>query len=686
MKASGKVVAGVLVTAAIAYAAAAAAGGEPRTYDLAVSLDVARARLIGTATVEVPKGAELSIERGDLRILSISNGGKRIPADSLPSGTLSLRAEGPLQIRFQGTFAGQDVDVIDAEKILLRGMWYPVVEGTYRYRLHATVPRDFVAISEGDRVERTESGGMATFSFDLPYPQRDWDGITFVASRQWVSRNAMYRDVPLSVHLLRRNAARLDDTVRQAQVYLQRLESLLGKYPFKRLAIAENPVDIGYSLSMPTYILLSQDSVTADAAEDSSLNHEIAHAWFGDAVLADYDGGNWAEGLASYYSDHLENERVGRAWQRRQRMMAANQSFVAGRAESPLSGFAESNDRASKIVGYAKAALVIHMLRRLVGDERFFAAMRGFVAEHLYRVASWSDLRKAFEREAGADLGWFFRQWVEGAATPELGLENFSVRAAGGGYELRLALTQSAPGFSLAVPLTIYFEGGGSETKLLPISGGRAEFRYAVAGKPLRIVLDENYDVLRRLTPSEVPPMIATLLARPRITLIGTPDEQAKFSGLIEAFEREGALTALDGRHQEWTRKVPPFRTAALPPGKTGNQRLIVRSGQSGEAIIGFPTSLILLGEHEALSRALFGRVELPRAGFSLAVLKHPRSPGDMVAVLDAASKAEVDAAYESLTQHPRYSSAAFSGGKLISYELRNGARGISAELAGESR
>jgi hypothetical protein len=57
-----------------------------------------------------------------------------------------------------------------------------------------------------------------------------------------------------------------------------------------------------------------------------------------------------------------------------------------------------------------------------------------------------------------------------------------------------------------------------------------------------------------------------------------------------------------------------------------------------------------------------------------------------LLAVLNATSKAEVDAAYDSLIRHPHYSSAAFSGGKLISYELRNGARGISAELTGEGR
>ena len=196
---------------------------------------------------------------------------------------------------------------------------------------------------------------------------------------------------------------------------------------------------------MPTYILLSQDSVVADVAEDSSLNHEIAHAWFGNGVLADYEGGNWAEGLASYFSDHMANERLGRGWQRRQRMMAANQSFVAGRAESPLSGFSESNDRPSRIIGYAKAALVVHMLRTLAGDERFFAAMRSFIAEYLYRPASWTEMRKTFERETASDLGWFFRQWVDGMATPALGLDDVSTREAGGTFDIGFTVTQKPP-------------------------------------------------------------------------------------------------------------------------------------------------------------------------------------------------------------------------------------------------
>ena len=682
-------IAAALLIAALAVASVAVASERYPTYELQVVFDLPQAKLIGAATIDVPQGKELSIDRGDLRILWLRKGGRRISPDTLESDTFTLRAEGPLHIGFEGTFTGSERDVIDQDKIVLRGIWYPVVEGTYRYRLTATLPRDFVAVSEADRVRRTEANGQATFTFDLPYPQRDDDGITFVASTQWASRDAKYKDIELSIHMLRRNAGRLDEMMRQAQRYLQRLEGLLGDYPFRRLAIVENPFPLHYSLSMPTYILLAQESVGAEASENSALNHEIAHAWFGNGVLADYDGGNWAEGLASYFSDHLEHERLGYAWERRQRMMAGYQNNVAEEATLPLSNFTESSDFASRITGYAKSAIVFHMLRRLLGDERFFAAMRKFVKENLFSVASWTDIRKAFEREAAMDLGWFFHQWVDGAATPELSLEKVSVQAAGEKHELRLTVIQKPPVFALAVPVTIHFERGRSETALLHISDERHEFRYSLNEKPVRVVLDESYDVFRRLTPAEIPPTINTLLTRPRVTLVAPPGEQAKFGRLIDAFEGEGPAIAVFGWDHAWPRKDrQPIAARLRQPGETTTrqQRRMRRAVESGAATETSATSLILLGENNPLIAKLFGRVDLPRGGFTITVLKHPRSPGDVVAIVTAVSKAEVDAGYGKLIDRPRYSTAAFNGGKLTYYELRSGQRGISAEVTAEPR
>jgi hypothetical protein len=684
-----------LLAAVVFLTDAAVAGAEYPSYDLKVTFDLVQARVIGTATIDVARDTELSIYRGDLRIIRLTNGGRDLAPIPQDSESIALRAEGPVQIRYEGTFRGPDIDVIGKDTILLRGIWYPVVEGTYRYRVTATVPQGFVAVSEADEVRRTEADGQSTYVFDLAQPQRDWDGVTFVASRQWVSRRARYKDVDLSVHLLPRNAGRLDEVTRQAQRHLQRLEGLLGKYPYKRLEIVENPVPIDYSLSMPTYVLLTQQSVAADAAEDSALNHEIAHEWFGDAVLADYDQGNWAEGVATYFSDLLEAESPGGGWERRQRMMSAYQNNVADRAASPLSSFAASSDRASRLIGYGKSALVFHMLRRLVGDEQFFAVMRQFVARNLFRVAGWTDVRQSFEHVAGTDLGWFFDQWVDGMATPELGIEGVSVSAVGDKHELRFRVTQQPPAFVLTVPVTLHFKLGPSRTRSVQITGERQEFRYLLEERPIRVVLDENYDVFRRLTPAEVPPRIDTLLTRQRVTLIAPPGEDAKFGALIDAFEREGLPIASYGWGHERPRKEGPAVSAARlqpPPwtqrgGRSGWREFRTQRVATGAAATETTgTSLILLGKDNPLIVRLFGRVALPRGGFTITVLKHPLSPGDVVAILTAVSKAEVDAAYGTLFDQRRYSVAAFDHGKLISYEWHNGQRGVSREVAPEHR
>lgn len=688
---AGKRIAQYLLALVLAVASAASIGAEQSTYDLNVVFDVARATIVGTATIDIPPSSELSIDPGDLRILSLTNGSLRAVLDTDGSDSLILHAEGPVQIRYEGIFRGPEGDAIDQDKIVLRGTWYPVVEGTYAYHLTATLPRNFVAVSEADAVRRTEADGQATFSFDLPYPQRDWDGITFVASTQWASRVAKYKDIDVSIHVHRRNAERLDEMIGQAQRYLERLEGLLGKYPFKRLAIVENPAPINYSLSMFTYILLSQRVVAAVTPEENALNHEIAHQWFGNAVLADDEGGNWAEGLASYFSDDLENETMGRAWERRQRRMATYQNNVDDRgAAFPLSSFDEINDYVSKFIGYGKSAIVVHMLRRLLGDERFFAAMREFVTENRFRVASWTDIQRALERAAATDLGWFFGQWVEGVAMPELGLEGVSVAPVGDKHELRFAVTQKRPALRLTVPAAVYFEGGRSETFALQVSNERNDFRYLLNEKPIRIVLDEGYDVFRRLTPAEMPPTIDNLLTRPRVALVASRDEEKKFASLIKAFESEETRTAGHGWSEERAQKGSRWPPTALgrQSGATTNEwKIHVLSesdiGARTDAVV---PSLILLGKDNPLISKLFGKLDLPRGGFTVTVLKHPKSPGNVVAILTAVSSAEVDAAYSEIINRPRYSSAAFDMGKLISRELRQGQRGISAVIAAEQR
>ena len=69
---------------------------------------------------------------------------------------------------------------------------------------------------------------------------------------------------------------------------------------------------------------------------------------------------------------------------------------------------------------YNKSAVVLHMLRRLVGDDAFFFGLRRFYAEWRFKKAGTDDFRAAMEASSGRDLGAFFETWIYGAAVPRL--------------------------------------------------------------------------------------------------------------------------------------------------------------------------------------------------------------------------------------------------------------------------
>src|SRR4029453_7302675 len=69
---------------------------------------------------------------------------------------------------------------------------------------------------------------------------------------------------------------------------------------------------------------------------------------------------------------------------------------------------------------YNKAAMVLHMLRRLIGDDAFFRGIRTFYADRQFRKAGTDDLRAAMEKASGQDLSAYFEAWIFRTEVPLL--------------------------------------------------------------------------------------------------------------------------------------------------------------------------------------------------------------------------------------------------------------------------
>src|SRR4029079_17329098 len=73
---------------------------------------------------------------------------------------------------------------------------------------------------------------------------------------------------------------------------------------------------------------------------------------------------------------------------------------------------------------YEKGGRVVHMLRNVVGDAAFFAALAHYLGKHRLGVVESRDLARAVEEATGKNMDWFFSQWVlDGAGHPELEIE-----------------------------------------------------------------------------------------------------------------------------------------------------------------------------------------------------------------------------------------------------------------------
>ena len=92
-------------------------------------------------------------------------------------------------------------------------------------------------------------------------------------------------------------------------------------------------------------------------------------------------------------------------------------------------GHIKEDGRVFRALVYNKGAMVLHMLRRLMGDEAFFAGLRDFYATWRYKKAGTDDFRVAMEKAGGRPLERFFDRWIFGGAIPTV---RFSSQVDGG--------------------------------------------------------------------------------------------------------------------------------------------------------------------------------------------------------------------------------------------------------------
>jgi hypothetical protein len=311
----------------------------------------------------------------------------------------------------------------------------------------------------------------------------------------------------------RRNAKSLADS---ASDVLEYYASIVGDVPYPSITVAavEQQLPGGHG---PAYMaVLNQpvgrgstepyrdDPAYFDGFPEFYLAHEIAHQWWGQAVGWKNYHEQWlSEGFAQYFAALYANRARGAgtfdAVMRRFRQWSMD---TVGEGPIYLGyrvGHIRNSSRMFRAVVYNKSAAVLHMLRRLMGDDAFFAGLRRFYSTWRFRKAGSDDLRAAMEAESGLDLGRFFERWIYADGVPDV-LYSTTVEETGAGPAAVVRFAQVGDVYDIPVTVTVECGGKPPVDVLVKIRDREAEARIPLSGALKKIEINRDSAALGRFT------------------------------------------------------------------------------------------------------------------------------------------------------------------------------------------
>jgi len=446
---------------------------------------------------------------------------ERVTADStvrvpLPNG-LAKDASTSLTFDYEGQLdSGDDSPVQglklasisdDTSYLLYAGRWFPVNGyGLNRFTatINISVPAHLMVIGSGKETvtntaaKKGTAGGAALKTFSFTWDKPSFPGTIVAGQFQEFKSDEAGMDLHVFFQPTHQNqgAAYAETAVKEFTYYV----TLYGSAPSTTLKIVEIPDDTVPSAYAPEMAILASRGIT-EKINYRLLANSIAHQWWGVSVSAASRDDWWITDGFARYSEALYVENAAG--------LAGLEEAVKDMSVGALAYDTVPLSSAGKLDMFSpefqslvtdKGAMILHMLRYVLGDAKFNTTMRSFATQYAGKSATEDDFKTIAEKNYGDQLTWFFSQWLDSTGAPEF-KSKYTVYRLGNNKGFRVVgeISQDLDLFRMPVQLKIDTDGK-TEIKKIDVVGTNSPFSIETFGKPRRVLIDADNHVLRNST------------------------------------------------------------------------------------------------------------------------------------------------------------------------------------------
>ena len=482
----------------------------------------ARAKVKFTALEDIT-AATFELNNG-LRVTKVTDdAGKPVSAERITqdftervqlSKPLSKDSSTSLTFEYDGTLDTADDSPVQGLKLasindetsylLYAGRWFPVnAYGINRFTatMNITVPAHVVVIGSGketvgETASRKGSGGaLPTKTYTFVWSKPSFPGSIIAGTFQEFKSDEAGVDLHVFFKPVHQNLGAMyaETALKEFTYYV----TLYGAAPSTTLRVVEIPDDTVPSAWAPEMAAVASRAVT-EKVNYRLLANTIAHQWWGVSVSPDSVDDWWlCDGFARYSeARYVENAAGSNGLDE----VVKDMSVGALAYDSvPLATIGKLDMFSPEFQSLAtdKGAMILHMLRWVVGDQKYDQTMRTFASKYAGKSASLDDFTAVAEQTYGEKLTWFFTQWLDSTGAPEFKTK-YTVYRLGSNKGFRVVgeINQDLDLFRMPVELKIDTDGK-TEEKRIEVVGTNSAFTVETFGKPRRISIDPGDRVLR---------------------------------------------------------------------------------------------------------------------------------------------------------------------------------------------